>query len=160
MNCSKAMDDRLQGSRDKFPSYFRANHSIQHNPLVADNLTSLGVGLRALATECSTHVHKVLGEGNFVLVGLKGLFGGPITISTESRAEKLPSIRTPSKPSSQVLNGRISTENAEPLTLSARRVGRPRSSCESTSHCRGRERRAHRKMKRGLLIGRPRFPCG
>jgi hypothetical protein len=110
MNCSKAMDDRLQGSRDKFPSYFRANHSIQHNPLVADNLTSLGVGLRALATECSTHVHKVLGEGNFVLVGLKGLFGGPITISTESRAEKLPSIRTPSKPSSQVLNGRISTK--------------------------------------------------
>jgi predicted SnoaL-like aldol condensation-catalyzing enzyme len=76
MNCSKAMDDRLQGSRDKFPSYFRANHSIQHNPLVADNLTSLGVGLRALATECSTHVHKVLGEGNFVLVVAERTFGG------------------------------------------------------------------------------------
>jgi hypothetical protein len=30
-------------------------------------------------------------------------------------------IRTPSKPSSQVLNGRISTENAEALTLSDRR---------------------------------------
>src|SRR5947207_3050424 len=66
------MDDLLQGRRDKFASYFDGNNYIQHSPLVADNLTGLFAGLRALAQQGLAvkydRVHKVLGEGNFVLV--------------------------------------------------------------------------------------------
>src|SRR5258706_9823667 len=40
------MDDLLQGRRDKFASYFDGNNYIQHNPLVADNLTGLFAGLQ------------------------------------------------------------------------------------------------------------------
>jgi predicted SnoaL-like aldol condensation-catalyzing enzyme len=73
------MDDLLQGRRDKFPSYFDGNNYIQHNPWVADNLTGLVAGLQTLAKEGKavkyTRVHKVLGEGNFVLVVAEGTFG-------------------------------------------------------------------------------------
>jgi predicted SnoaL-like aldol condensation-catalyzing enzyme len=73
------MDDLLQGRRDKFPSYFDGNNYIQHNPWVADNLTGLVAGLQTLAKEGKavkyTRVHKVLGEGNFVLVVAEGAFG-------------------------------------------------------------------------------------
>ena len=74
------MDDLLQGRRDKFASYFEGNNYIQHSPLVADNLTGLFAGLRALAQQGLAvkydRVHKVLGEGNFVLVVAEGSFGG------------------------------------------------------------------------------------
>jgi predicted SnoaL-like aldol condensation-catalyzing enzyme len=73
------MDDLLQGRKDKFPSYFDGNNYIQHSPLVADNLTGLFAGLQALAQQGLTvkyhRVHKVLGEGNFVLVVAEGSFG-------------------------------------------------------------------------------------
>jgi predicted SnoaL-like aldol condensation-catalyzing enzyme len=73
------MDDLLQGRRDKFPGYFDGNNYIQHNPWVADNLTGLVAGLQTLAKEGKavkyTRVHKVLGEGNFVLVVAEGAFG-------------------------------------------------------------------------------------
>lgn len=74
------MDDLLQGRRDTFTSYFKGNSYIQHSPLVADNLTGLFAGLQALAKEGKTvkytKVHKVLAEGNFVLVMAEGSFGG------------------------------------------------------------------------------------
>src|SRR5882724_5090482 len=74
------MDDLLQGRRDKFASYFDGNNYIQHSPLVADNLTGLFAGLQALAQQGLAvkydRVHKVLGEGNFVLVVAEGSFGG------------------------------------------------------------------------------------
>jgi predicted SnoaL-like aldol condensation-catalyzing enzyme len=73
------MDDLLAGRREKFPGYFVGNSYIQHSPLVADNLTGLFAGLAALAKEGKTvkytAVHKVLGEGNFVLVVAEGSFG-------------------------------------------------------------------------------------
>jgi predicted SnoaL-like aldol condensation-catalyzing enzyme len=73
------MDDLLQGRRDKFRSYFDGNNYIQHNPWVADGLTGLVAGLQALAKQGSAvkyeRVHKVLGEGNFVLVVSEGTFG-------------------------------------------------------------------------------------
>ncbi len=73
------MDDLLQGRRDKFASYFDGNNYIQHNPLVADNLTGLFAGLQALAKQGLQvkydRVHKILGEGNFVLVVAEGSFG-------------------------------------------------------------------------------------
>lgn len=73
------MDDLLHGRKEKFSSYFDGNNYIQHNPLVADNLTGLFAGLKALANEGQAvkydRVHKVLGEGNFVLVLAEGSFG-------------------------------------------------------------------------------------
>ena len=73
------MDDLLHGRKEKFSSYFEGNNYIQHNPLVADNLTGLFAGLKALANEGQAvkydRVHKVLGEGNFVLVLAEGSFG-------------------------------------------------------------------------------------
>ncbi len=73
------MDDLLNGRRGKFASYFDDNNYIQHNPLVADNLTGLFAGLQALAKQGLAvkyeRVHQVLGEGNFVLVVAEGSFG-------------------------------------------------------------------------------------
>jgi len=73
------MDDLLQGRREKFANYFDGNNYIQHNPLVADNLTGLFAGLQALAKQGLQvkydRVHKILGEGNFVLVVAEGSFG-------------------------------------------------------------------------------------
>ena len=73
------MDDLLQGRRDKFAAYFDGNNYIQHSPLVADNLTGLFAGLQALAKQGLQvkygRVHKILGEGNFVLVVAEGSFG-------------------------------------------------------------------------------------
>jgi predicted SnoaL-like aldol condensation-catalyzing enzyme len=77
------MDDLLQGRRDKFAGYFDGNNYIQHNPWVADNLTGLIAGLQALAKKGQTvkyeRVHKVLGEGDFVLVVSEGGFGDRVT---------------------------------------------------------------------------------
>lgn len=73
------MDDLLSGRRDKFAGYFNGNSYIQHSPLVADNLTGLFAGLQALAKQGLSvkydKVHRVLGEGNFVLVIAEGKFG-------------------------------------------------------------------------------------
>jgi predicted SnoaL-like aldol condensation-catalyzing enzyme len=73
------MDDLLNARRETFPSYFEGNNYIQHNPWVGDQLTGLAAGLQALAKQGLavkyTRVHKVLGEGNFVLVIAEGTFG-------------------------------------------------------------------------------------
>ncbi len=73
------MDDLLQGRREKFPGYFDGNNYIQHNPWVGDNLSGLVAGLQALAARGSAvkyqKVHRVLGEGDFVLVVSEGTFG-------------------------------------------------------------------------------------
>ena len=73
------MDDLLSGRKNKFAGYFDGNNYIQHSPLVADNLTGLFAGLQSLAKQGLTvkydRVHRVLGEGNFVLVVAEGSFG-------------------------------------------------------------------------------------
>jgi predicted SnoaL-like aldol condensation-catalyzing enzyme len=77
------MNDLLNGRKDKFPGYFDGNNYIQHNPWVADGLTGLVAGLQALAKQGLAvkyqRVHKVLGEGNFVLVVADGTFGDRLT---------------------------------------------------------------------------------
>ena len=77
------MDDLLQGHHEKFTGYFDGNNYIQHNPWVADNLTGLIAGLQALAKKGQAvkyeRVHKVLGEGDFVLVVSEGSFGDRVT---------------------------------------------------------------------------------
>ena len=73
------MDDLLQGRKEKFTSYFDGNNYIQHSPLVADNLTGLFAGLQSLAKQGLAvkydRVHKILAEGDFVLVVAEGSFG-------------------------------------------------------------------------------------
>ena len=65
--------------REKFPVYFDGNNYIQHNPWVADQLTGLAAGLQTLAKEGRAvhydRVHKILGEGSFVLVISEGTLG-------------------------------------------------------------------------------------
>ena len=74
------MDDLLAGRRETFPSYFNGTQYIQHNPWVADTIPGLLAGLKALATKGQAvvykSVHKILGEGNFVLVMTEATFGG------------------------------------------------------------------------------------
>lgn len=53
---------------------------LQHNPMVADGLEGFGafmaeIGKQGITMEYST-VHKVIGEGNFVLTMSEGSFGG------------------------------------------------------------------------------------
>jgi len=78
------MDDIVfNRRREKFPVYFDGNNYIQHNPWVADQLSGLAAGLQALAKEGHAvhydRVHKILGEGNFVLIISEGTFGGQPT---------------------------------------------------------------------------------
>jgi predicted SnoaL-like aldol condensation-catalyzing enzyme len=77
------MEDLINGHRERFPGYFDGDSYTQHNPLVADNLTGLLAGLKALATQGLTvkytKVHKILGEGNFVLAVSEGYFGNKLS---------------------------------------------------------------------------------
>jgi len=72
--------DVLQGDQtDKLTTYINPNKYIQHNSGIADGLDGLGAALQffaeqGLVMEYDT-VHKVLGQGNFVLTMSEGKFG-------------------------------------------------------------------------------------
>lgn len=73
-------DILVHGRMDKLAGYFDGDNYLQHNPQVADKLSGLGAALQAMAKAGVSmkyeRVHKVLGEGNFVLVGSEGQFAG------------------------------------------------------------------------------------
>jgi predicted SnoaL-like aldol condensation-catalyzing enzyme len=73
------IEDIIAGRLDRLPGYFDGNRYIQHNPLLADGLSGLGAGLKALAEKGVRvrydRLHRVLGEGNFVLAVNEGVFG-------------------------------------------------------------------------------------
>src|SRR5574340_366091 len=73
-------DVLVNGRLERLPDYFDGDNYLQHNPQIADGLTGLGAALQALADQgvamVYTRVHKVVGEGNFVLVASEGTFGG------------------------------------------------------------------------------------
>lgn len=78
------VDDILvNGRMDKLAGYFDGDNYLQHNPQIADTLSGLGTALQALAKQGVTmkydRIHKVLGEGNFVLVTSEGSFAGSHT---------------------------------------------------------------------------------
>lgn len=78
------VDDILvNGKFDKLAGYFDGDAYIQHNPQIANGLSGLGSALEAMdkagVTMKYDAVHKVLGEGNFVLVVSEGSFGGKST---------------------------------------------------------------------------------
>ena len=69
----------VQGKMEKLADYFYGDNYIQHNPQIPDQLSGLGNALKEL-TQKGIHlkfnkIHKVLGEGNFVLVVSEGYFG-------------------------------------------------------------------------------------
>lgn len=71
-------DILVNGHLDKLADYYDGDHYIQHNPQIADGLTGLGQALQFMAEHGITmrydKIHKVLGEGNFVLVVSEGSF--------------------------------------------------------------------------------------
>lgn len=78
------VDDILvHGRMEKLAGYFDGDRYIQHNPQIADGLSGLGSALRAMAeagvTMTYDRVHRVLGQGNFVLVASEGVFAGKPT---------------------------------------------------------------------------------
>ncbi len=75
------VDDILvNGRMEKLAGYFDGDNYIQHNPLIADQLSGLGNALAEWAKQGITMkydtIHKVLGEGNFVLVVSEGHLAG------------------------------------------------------------------------------------
>lgn len=69
----------MNGEMDKLATYINPTNYIQHNPGIADGLDGLGAGMKQMAANGIamkyTKVHKVLGEGNFVLAMSEGTFG-------------------------------------------------------------------------------------
>ncbi|HSL46093.1 MAG TPA: nuclear transport factor 2 family protein [Anaerolineales bacterium] len=73
------VDDILvNGKLDLLANYFDGDNYIQHNPQIADGLSGLGQTLQFWAEHGITmkydKIHKVLGEGDFVLVVSEGTF--------------------------------------------------------------------------------------
>ncbi len=73
-------DVLMNGRGEKLAGYLDGGNYRQHNPQIADGLSGLGAALEALAkqgvTLKITRIHKVLGEGDFVLVVSEGEFAG------------------------------------------------------------------------------------
>jgi len=75
------VDDILvNGRMDQLAGYYDGDHYVQHNPHIADGLSGLGAALAAMAKSGVTmkydRIHRVLGEGNMVLVVSEGSFAG------------------------------------------------------------------------------------
>jgi len=78
------VDDILvNGKMEKLAGYFDGDNYIQHNPQIGNGLSGLGKALGEMAkagiTMKYSTIHKVLGEGNFVLVVSEGAFAGKPT---------------------------------------------------------------------------------
>lgn len=76
-------DILMNGKMDKLPVYFDGDNYTQHNPQIADGLSGLGKALEYMASQGITmkytKIHKVLGEGNFVLAVSEGTFANKHT---------------------------------------------------------------------------------
>ena len=69
----------INGKFKKLSKYFNGNEYIQHNPQISDGLSGLMQALENLTSQGIMikyeKIHRVLGEGNFVLVVSEGKFG-------------------------------------------------------------------------------------
>jgi predicted SnoaL-like aldol condensation-catalyzing enzyme len=75
------VDDILvNGRMEKLAGYYDGDKYTQHNPGIADGLSGLGAALKAMAEKGVTmkydRIHRVLGEGNFMLAVSEGSFAG------------------------------------------------------------------------------------
>ena len=72
-------DVLMNGQADKMTTYVNPEKYLQHNSAVADGLDGLGAALKYFAENGLVmeyeKVHKILGEGNFVLTMSEGKFG-------------------------------------------------------------------------------------
>ena len=73
-------DILVNGRMERLAQYFDGDNYLQHNPQIPDNFSGLGSALEAMAKQGITmkydKIHKVLGEGNFVLTVSEGQIGG------------------------------------------------------------------------------------
>jgi predicted SnoaL-like aldol condensation-catalyzing enzyme len=73
-------DILVNGNMAKLAGYFNGDNYIQHNPQIPDQLSGLGTTLSEWAAQGITmkydKIHRVLGEGNFVLVVSEGYLAG------------------------------------------------------------------------------------
>lgn len=73
----------IGGAFDQMPNFFDGDNYLQHNPNIADGLSGLSAGLKAMAdagvTMRITERHRIFGEGNFVLVMSEGFIGEQAT---------------------------------------------------------------------------------
>ncbi len=73
-------DVLVNGRMDRLAGYFDGDRYTQHNPHVADGLSGLGKALEMMAKQGLSikydRIHKVLGDGDFVLTVSEGQFGG------------------------------------------------------------------------------------
>ena len=81
----------VQGRTEQRAGYYDGDHYLQHSPLFGDGVSGLGRGLDTLAAQGITasfdRVHRVLGEGNFVLVVSEGVLSGQPTAISLFRVE-------------------------------------------------------------------------
>ena len=70
----------VEGKMDQLAGFFNGDNYMQHNPGVPDQLSGLGAALEQMAKQGIVmkydKVHRVLGQGNFVLVMSEGTLGG------------------------------------------------------------------------------------
>ena len=70
----------IGGAFGELTDFLSAETYLQHNPNIADGLAGLGAALEAMAKAGVTmkydRLHRVLGEGDFVLTMSEGQFGG------------------------------------------------------------------------------------
>lgn len=73
----------VKGEYQKMSQFFDGDNYIQHNPAIGDGLSGLGKAIDEMAKHgiqmTFSKVHKVLGEGNFVLTISEGKFAGKAT---------------------------------------------------------------------------------
>ncbi len=73
----------MKGEMDKIATYINPTKYIQHNPNVPDGLDGLGSAMKMMAESGMSmtyeKIHKVLGEGNFVLTMSEGKLGAAPT---------------------------------------------------------------------------------
>lgn len=75
------VEDILMGKNpDKIADYISAEQYDQHNPGIKDGLAGIGEAVAYLTSQNNmfqyTKIHKVLGEGNFVLTVSEGIWNG------------------------------------------------------------------------------------
>ena len=81
---ARFVDDILvNGRMETLAAYIDGENYVQHNPQIGDGLSGLSKAIEGMAKAGVTmkydRVHKVLGEGNFVLVVSEGQFGDKAT---------------------------------------------------------------------------------
>jgi predicted SnoaL-like aldol condensation-catalyzing enzyme len=82
----------IGGQFDRITDYISTETYIQHNPGIADGLTGMAVAMDALAAQGQTvrydRLHLTVAEGDFVLMLLEGVFGGPAAYFDLFRIER------------------------------------------------------------------------